>query len=78
MFNNITNKLKNYIHEQIQELTIYHIISMFIISTITTYILKNRLIKWAYVGIWSVFIINAINSGNEFEAGKDIYKIARV
>jgi multisubunit Na+/H+ antiporter MnhE subunit len=78
MFNTIISNTHSYINEQIKELTIYHIISAFIISTITAYILRNKLIKWIYVGTWTVFIINAFNTGNELEAGKDIYKIARV
>ncbi len=72
------NDIHQYLNEQIKELTIYHILSMFIISTITAYILRNKLIKWIYVGTWTVFIINAFNTGNELEAGRDIYKIARV
>lgn len=78
MFNTMINNIHYYIIEEIKELTIYHIITAFIISTITAYILRNKLIKWIYVGTWVVFIINAINTGNELEAGKDIYKIARV
>jgi hypothetical protein len=78
MFTTIISNTHAYINEQIKELTIYHIISAFIISTITAYILRNKLIKWIYVGTWAVFIINAFNTGNELEAGKDIYKIARL
>ncbi len=69
---------KYYIKQQIDQLSIYHIISFFIVTTITAYILKNRLIRWIYVGIWSVFIIKAINTGQDLEAGKDIYKIATI
>ena len=69
---------KYYIKQQIDQLTIYHILSFFVITTITTYILKIRLIKWIYVGIWSVFIINAIQTNNDIEAGKDIYKIVSI
>ncbi len=78
MFAALISDTHRYINKQLQELTIYHILSMFIISTITAYILRNKLIKWIYVGTWTVFIINAFNTGNELEAGKDIYKIAKV
>ena len=69
---------KYYVKQQISELSIYHIISFFVISTITAYILKNKLIRWIYVGIWAVFIIKAIQGGQDLEAGKDIYKIATI
>ncbi len=67
---------KNYIRLQLQYITIYHIISLIIITILTSALIRVRLLKWIYVGVMIVTAVSMYKVGNHVGVGENIISLA--
>lgn len=80
--NNYYFEIIRWLKKQWRMLTFEHLIYLllisFILSYITEYLLKYKLLKWIYIGTITVIIITLYNQGNDREAVETVYKLALI
>jgi hypothetical protein len=67
---------KNYIRLQLQYITIYHIISLIIVTILSSVLIRVQLLKWIYVGIMIVTAVSMYKVGNHVGVGENIISLA--
>ncbi len=72
------NTAKKYAHEQLRQMTLYHVLSLIIITIITSIIIRIRLLKWIYVGTMTVIITSLYNTGQRIKAAEEVFKLVTI
>jgi hypothetical protein len=72
------NTAKNYAHEQLRQMTLYHVLSLLILTILTSIIIRIRLLKWIYVGTMTVIITSLYNTGQRMKAAEEVFKLVTI
>lgn len=72
------NTAKNYARQQLRQMTLYHVLTLLILTILTSVIIRIKLLKWIYVGTMTVLITGLYNAGQNMEAAEDVFKLITI